>query len=257
MFRRLAKEQEGLTLEALAALIKAEAEEHSARIDWLSIAEPYARCESGESLNAHAGEMLARDIVAARNGTAANFLVDLFADAQMDIWDGFAERLLRPDAEKRYRTELETAFLTFGAPCPIATAERLLALHRAGVLTVRAGVQPPTRTAEGSAFSVTHRYGRDHADVVIDASGRLNRMVSDAGQPGLVADLCSSGLMQGYTLQGEAMPGAEIDMETFRLRGARNVYALNMWLWGPGFFTSSAFLMASLAQRMLQRIYYA
>ncbi len=255
VFRRLAAENHGLTLEALAALIKAEAEGHSARIDWASIAAPYAGCGDGESLNARAGQILAEDIAAARDGNAANFLVDMFAEAQLDIWDGFADRLMTPAAEKRYRAELETAFLTFGAPCPVPTAERLLALHKASVLTVRAGVKPPTLTADGNAYSIAHRFGEDRADAVIDASGGLNRMVSDSAQTALTSNLVRSGLMQGYKLADETMPGAAIDMETFRLVGARNVYALNMWLWGPGFFTSSASLMATFAKRMLDRLF--
>lgn len=254
-FRRLAAEHHGLTLESLVALVKAEAEEHAARVDWASIATPYEGCADGASLNARAGAILADDIAAARHEGTSNFLVDLFADAQLDIWDGFADRLMTPSAEKRYRAELESAFLTYGAPCPVPTAERLLALHKAGVLTVRAGVKPPTLADDGNTFSIAHRFGEDHADIVIDASGGLNRMVSDCGQAPLTSALVRSGLMHGYSLAGEAMPGAAVDMETFRVSGARNVYALNMWLWGPGFFTSSAFMMASFAKRMLDRLY--
>ncbi|RVU39429.1 hypothetical protein EOI86_09385 [Hwanghaeella grinnelliae] len=254
-FRRVAGEQGGLSLDALAGMIRAEADRHGADIDWHRIVDPYAECHDGDALNARAGDILADDITGARGGGTGNFLVDMFSDAQLDIWDGFAERLMTPEAEKRYRAEMETAFLTFGAPCPVPTAERLLALHEAGVLTVRAGVEPPQVTDDGSGFSVGHRFGEDRADVVIDASGGVNRMVHDPGQSTLTADLARSGLMRGYELAGEQMPGADIDMETFRLRGARNVYACNMWLWGPGFFTSSAYLMASFARRILERLY--
>ena len=255
-FRRLAGESGGLSLEVLASLIRAEAEEHSAVIDWASIATPYAGCRDGESLNARAGEILTHDIAAARDGSSANFLVDMFADAQLDMWDGFAERLMTPEAEKRYRAEMETAFLTIGAPCPVPTAERLLALHKAGVLTVRAGMKPPMRTDERDGFSIAHRFGEDQADVVIDASGGLNRAVDDASQSRLVCSLVQSGLMRSYEVAGEKMPGADIDMETFRLHGARNLYALNMWLWGPGFFTSSAALMATFVKRTLDHLFY-
>lgn len=256
-FQRVAAEKGGLTLEILADMVKAEAQAHGAGIDWARIADPYQGCADGEALNTRAGEILAQDIAAAREGGTGNFLVDMAADAQLDIWDGFAARLMTPEAEKGYRAEMETAFLTFGAPCPVLTAERLLALHEAGVLTVRAGVQAPKRAEGGASIAIGHRYGEDLADVVIDASGGVNRVVDDPGQSALVADLARSGLMRGYELAGTAMPGADIDMATFRLRGSRNVYACNMWLWGPGFFTSSAFLMASFAKRILDRLYSA
>ncbi|WP_425404916.1 FAD/NAD(P)-binding protein [Hwanghaeella sp.] len=254
-FRQLAAEQGGLTLDALADMVKAEATAHGADVDWQCVAEPYVECKDGDALNRRAGEILAGDIAAACADGAANFLVDMFSDAQLDIWDGFAERLMTPLAEKRYRMELETAFLTFGAPCPVPTAERLLALHKAKILSVRAGVGVPLRAEGGAGFHVPHRFGEDRVDTVIDASGGVNRMVGDAGQSALVAGLAQSGLMRSYELAGEAMPGADIDMQTFRLRGARNIYACNMWLWGPGFFTSSAFLMASFGQRILDRLY--
>jgi hypothetical protein len=253
--RRLATERRGLTLETLAGLVKTEAERHAASIDWAGIADPYAGCKDAETLNKRAGRILASDIAAARDGNAANFLIDFFADAQMDIWDGFAERLMEPAEEKRYRADWETAFLSFGAPCPIPTAERLLALHDAGVLTVRAGVQPPTRSEDGNTFSVAHRFGEDIADVVIDASGSVNRLIADPDQPALTAHLVRTGLMQGYQLAGDFMPGAHIDMKTLRPHGSQHIYALNMWLWGPGFYTSSAFLMASLARRLLDRLF--
>jgi hypothetical protein len=41
-------------------------------------------------------------------------------------------------------------------------------------------------------------------------------------------------------------------MKTFRAIGSRHIYMANMLLWGPGFFTSSVFLMASIVERLLR-----
>ena len=254
-FRRLAAENDGLSVEVLASLIQKEAVEHSALIDWASIADPYAQCEEAVYLNSRAGEILAQATSVARGTNPLNFLVDLFADAQLDIWDGFAERLMKPEDERYFRSKLESAFLTYGAPCPMPTAERLLALHRAGVLAVRAGVMPVELRANTCGYLIQHRFGQDKADIVIDATGGVDRTVDSVGQPKLIANLAQSGLMRGYRLADRAMPGAAIDMKTFRMHGAHYIYALNMWLWGPGFSSSSASLMATLAKRMLDRLF--
>ncbi len=253
-FRARAAEKGGLTLEDMAQMIRAEAAAHGASIDWDEAAAPYSDCTDAVALNAKAGAILTRDIAAARKGGAANFLVDMFAHAQLDIWDGFAERLLRAEEEQRYRRKYETAVLTYSAPCPVPTGERLLALHKAGALTVRAGAAGFRR--EGKGFLLTHRFGEDRADVLIDASGGVNRRVEGPGQPALIRDMVAGGLMKGYFAAGEdASLGADIDMKTLRIVGTKNVYTASMLLWGPGFFTSSAYMMAALLDRILKGLY--
>ena len=48
------------------------------------------------------------------------------------------------------------------------------------------------------------------------------------------------------------MDGAAVDMATFRAKGARSIFLANMLLWGPGFFTSSAIMMATIVERLLR-----
>ena len=49
--------------------------------------------------------------------------------------------------------------------------------------------------------------------------------------------------------------GAAVDMATLRATGSRHIHLTGMWLWGPGFFTSSAFMMARAAQTVLAALY--
>jgi hypothetical protein len=44
-------------------------------------------------------------------------------------------------------------------------------------------------------------------------------------------------------------------MSTFRAEGARSIYVANMFLWGPGFFTSSAFMMARVVEQAVSAMY--
>ncbi len=53
------------------------------------------------------------------------------------------------------------------------------------------------------------------------------------------------------------MKGAAVDMKTFRAEGARNIYIASMLLWGPGFFTSSALMMATIVERLLSSLFCA
>ena len=65
---------------------------------------------------------------------------------------------------------------------------------------------------------------------------------------------CAAWLPQGALRRyerGDAMPGADVDMRSFRLPGLDNVYMANMFLWGPGLMTSSAFVMATVAERIV------
>ena len=51
------------------------------------------------------------------------------------------------------------------------------------------------------------------------------------------------------------MKGAGIDMKNLRIKGSENVYMVNIFVWGPGFFSSSALLMATFVQRALEGMY--
>ena len=54
----------------------------------------------------------------------------------------------------------------------------------------------------------------------------------------------------GTALQ-RLLDGADVDMANFRPRGSGNIFVANIFLWGPGFFTSAAFMMAAVVERLL------
>ncbi len=61
--------------------------------------------------------------------------------------------------------------------------------------------------------------------------------------------------MRPYMIDGRQAKGADVDLETLRLPNADNIYVTGMLLWGPGFFTSSAYLMATCVERILDEIF--
>jgi hypothetical protein len=164
--------QHGLTLAVLAGFIAEEANAHGAAIQWQNLLDPYGDCQTASAANARAGQLLAADIEAAKGNGGGNFLVDFFGDAQMTIWDAFAERLMSAEQERRYRAQFETAVLCYAAPCPILTAERLLALHRAGRLSVLPHVQKAFLSAEDGHFEIRHAFGSEQAKFLINTRDR-------------------------------------------------------------------------------------
>ena len=244
-----------LTLEAIAALVDEEAVLHGAAIDWPAILDPYTNCNTDADLDRRAADILAVDIVnASRTGTG-NFLVDLADDAQMCLWDAFAAHDLPPEEELRYRKKIESAFLTYSAPCPVTTAERLLALLRSGRVSIRTGVGLVTASEAGNEFLISHAYGEEKASILINATGAMDRRVSSDRQSALVGALRAAGIFRPYLLKGAEDDGVRVDMSTFRAAGSQSIYVANMFLWGPGFFTSSAFMMATIVERILRAIF--
>lgn len=244
-----------ITLGGLAEAIKAEAADHGVAVDWDAVADPYAGCRTAAEVDARADMILEAAIRDATDPAARNFLVDLFGDAQQEIWDLWAERPLSLAEETIYRARLESALLTAAAPCPAETAERLLALRRAGRLRIVKGVRAPRLAADGRCYEVTHDFGVERATVLVNAAGAVDRDVRSADQPALIRSLVEGGLLRADRRDGAALPGAAVHMRTFRAVGARSVYLANMLLWGPGFFTSSAFMMASVVKKLLSGLY--
>lgn len=242
-----------LTLETVAALVDEEARGHGVTLDWAALRDPYAGCASAQAVTERAAELLARDIADACEGR--NVLVDLGGDAQVLLWDVFAARSLGAAEEQRYRSQAETAVRTITAPCPVPTAERLLALMRAGRLQVRHGVQAPCWSDADDAWHLPCAFGTEVARVLVNTTGRVDRRVDSPAQGPLVRQLFAQGLLQPYRLGGAVSDGAAVDMATLRAEGSRHLYVLGMWLWGPGFFTSSAFVMAHLARQLLDGLY--
>jgi FAD-NAD(P)-binding len=258
---RKAAQEKPLTLDDVAQMISRDAKDNGVDLDWPAMIEPYADCSSGEEVNTRAGALLEAAILAATpnkpesgKSGAGNFLVDFAHHALMDIWDGFAENLLSAEAEKFYRAKVETAALCYAAACPASTAQKLLALHRAGRLRVVRGVSD-VRVGEGGDFAIHHAHGVEPACIVANATGGVDRKLASNRQPALVKNLVATGLLAPYARVGAIAHGAAVDMKTFRATGAKNIYLANMLLWGPGFFTSSAYLMASVVERLLKAVF--
>jgi FAD-NAD(P)-binding protein len=251
---RKAARARSLTLDDVADMISRDAKENGVNLDWPAMVEPYADCRSGEEVNTRAGALLEAAILAATvppTPGAGNFLVDFAQHAMMDIWDAFAENLLSAEAETLYRAKVETAALCYAAACPASTAQKLLALHRTGRLRVIRGVSD-VRVGEGGDFAIHHAYGVEPASIVVNATGGVDRKVASNAQPALIRNLTATGLLAPYARGGAIAQGAAVDMKNFRATGAKNIYLANMLLWGPGFFTSSAYLMASVVERLLK-----
>jgi hypothetical protein len=79
-------------------------------------------------------------------------------------------------------------------------------------------------------------------------SGGLRTPASRSG-------LYHRGALRAYALGGVEHDGADVDMSTSRTIGSQSIYLANMFLWGPGFFTSSAFTMATIVERLLRALY--
>ncbi len=244
----------GLRLDDVKKLIDEEAGNQGLNVDWQSIIEPYSDCDSVEAVTDRAGDLLRASIDAATHEDRKNFLVDLLADSQFEIWNAFADHVLTAEDERAYRKYLETATLAYAAPCPVPTAERLLALLKAGRLSVIKGVRKTELAADGSGYVIEHDFGSDCAGVLVNATGKTLRDVNDAGQSSLIRMMAGEGLLRQYERDGTPMNGADVDMATFRLPGTRNIYMANMFLWGPGFFTSSAMVMATIAERVVAEL---
>ena len=91
--------------------------------------------------------------------------------------------------------------------------------------------------------------------MLINATGAADRDVNSDKQPDLIKCLRGRGLLKSYKRNGMPSKGASVDMNTFCIEGASNIYLANMLLWGPGFFTSSAYMMATVVERLLTNLF--
>jgi len=132
----------------------------------------------------------------------------------------------------------------------------LLALHRAGRLTFRKGVRNVRYSASDDAYFISHAFGIDKASVIVNTTGSVDRDVISSNQPSLIQTLVAENLLHPrYSPENQVGLGAAVDMATFRAKHAKNIYIVNMLLWGPGFFTSSAFMMALVVERLLEKMF--
>lgn len=242
-----------LTLAALRELVDAEARDHGVALDWPALVAPYAGCADADAVQQRAVARLAQAIDDAHAGR--NVLVDLAGAAQTLLWDAFGDRLLPAAEARRYRQQVETAALTCTAPSALPTAERLLALLRTGAVQVRHGVRGVAWSDADAAWHIPCAFGVERARVLIDCRGALDRRIDSPAQPPLVRDMAARGLLQPHRLDAAATDGAAVDMATLRAEGSRHVHVAGMWLWGPGLFTSSAFMMARAVQTVLAALY--
>jgi hypothetical protein len=220
----------------------------------MAIGDPYADCLDAVQVNRRAGEFLVEAIASATEPSRTNFLVDFFKDAQGETWDCFSERLLPGADERLYRSKFENAAMCFIAPCPVETADKILALHRAERLSIIKGVRE-IRLSQTGHYLVDHDHGTETAKVLVNTTNAVNRIVSHRDQPSLIHSLFDQGLLAPYRCDGVELPGAEIDMHTFRLPKTQNIYLANMMLWGPGIYTSSAFIMGRIMSRLLSGMF--
>lgn len=215
---------------------------------------PYANCSSVSDSDKKAVSILSKDIRQAKSTDGQNKLVDFFEQEQTRIADLFAKRLLRPEEEMAYRKRYETAVLSYAAPCPIETAERLLALLNTGAATLLIDVGTPKLSADGSVYELPHRFGVEKAKTIINATGKVDRDVCSKRQPKWVQHMANAGHLKPYKILDTEMPDADIDMKSFRPPGSKSIFFANMLLWGPWFVTSSAFTMATIISRILDQI---
>jgi hypothetical protein len=93
--------------------------------------------------------------------------------------------------------------------------------------------------------------------VLVDCSGALDRRLDSPNQPPLYASMYAAGLLRPFELDGEPREGIAVDMASYRALGTRAVHVAGMMLWGPAFFTSSAYLAARVVERALGAMFEA
>jgi len=249
--------ERSVTLEQVLDLMMRDADVNGAPIDRHALTDPYDSCDSLDAVTQRAAKILASDIdaAAAPADSTANFIVDYLDQAQFDIWDLFATHRLTEDAEATYRSRYETALLSYAAPCPSSTAQKLLALMRSGRLRMISGVRSIEPHSDGA--DIHHSFGKESAEYLINATGGVDRNVRSARQPDLIRNLVRRGMLQPYVRGRAEVEGAAVDMSTFRCEGSDNIYFANMFLWGPGFFVSAAITMATIVDRLLRSAFEA
>lgn len=243
------------TLQQLYELMEEDAKQHGVKLDHQKMLNPYASCASSEALNDRAAEILSNDIDAAAAGSKDNFIVDYLDAIQMIIWDVFAAHVLAPDQELSYRSRFETALLSHAAPCPSSTAQKILALMQSGNLTILSGVSSVQIADDMATYQINHQFGTDDCHILINASGSVDRKATSERQPTLIANLVRKGLLEPYRPNGTEANGLAVNMDSFQSEGASSIYVANMFLWGPGFYVSSAIMMATIVERLLRRAF--
>ena len=58
-------------------------------------------------------------------------------------------------------------------------------------------------------------------------------------------------MLGAYRRLAGSQNGVDVDLSSFESVNAPGLYVANMFLWGPGFFVSSAIMMANVVKRLL------
>lgn len=246
---------DNITLEDIGLAIKNDCALNNGKINWPDIIKPYRDCNDAPQVDTKAGAILEHDLNAAISSDERNILVDIFGDAGLEIWDIFAARILSADEEKQFRRTHETATLTFEASCPISTAEKLLALHRAGCLKIIKGINEVRFSEKEDAYFIDHEFGNDKARILINTTGSVDRDVRSKNQADIIKNMVSDQILSPYKCGGEEMLGADVDMSDFRVNETKNIHMASMFLWGPGFYTSGSIIMATIVDRILKSLF--
>ena len=245
--------ERGITLHQIAKAIEADAALNGYLLNYEDIAMPYAGCKTHSDVQTRAADLLEDSIAKANAGKT--FVFNLITDALGEIWDAFLQNRLTAEAERDYRRLYESAVLAMSAPCPIATAEKILTLIRAGRVEVVKGARAAEYDPASKRFRVSHDFGTLKAKYLVNAAGVRNRTVTSGDQPALIQAMVKRGLMESYKRDDIDLPGALVDPTSFRLPASQNIYLANMFLWGPTFFTSSARTMATIVEKVLSQMY--
>lgn len=251
-WRRLARP---LSLHQIADTLIQELEANGEFVDKEKLATPYANCDTLISMNQRAMQLLTQSISAALTDASSNLIVDLLDDAQLDLWNLFAEQLLSIEAEQQYRSIVESAILNYLAPAPVSTLQKLLALQKAGRLHIVSGVSEVSFDPAEDQYCISHVHGTETAKVLVNTTGATARYITQKEQAPLIKQLHDAALLHGYQREGQRLQGASVDMQTFKANGSQHIYLANALLWGPGFFTSSAFTMATIVDKLLKNLF--
>lgn len=127
-----------------------------------------------------------------------------------EIFAAVLPHLSATDRE-RFRAGLQRMFTDNYAAVPHLSIERLLALHRAGVLAVqRLGPRYRIAPADGRGWTLAAPGWTGRFDTLVDARGQHAAAVDDFPFPTLRLQLCAAALARGQRWEQGLAPGADL-----------------------------------------------
>lgn len=209
-----------LSAAALGTLLLAELSAHGVRPDVQALRSPYDGL-TGAQITERARSILEGDLAAARRGQNDDLSVlsqRLLLSAAKVVMDLVESEELSPADRLQVQQFFGTFVQPFASACPRPTAERVLALMRAGRLTVIAGAQAPAVDTDARAVRIAYAVpgGESGAHVtrhLIGAAGlgeRRAEMIPDR----LIAGLVQQGALSPMIRDGLDLGGVDVDPET-------------------------------------------